>query len=136
MKKILFLINYPTPYQIQFFNSLKKIFKIKVIFLGKKLVNYNFKLKKNNYSLFLENSKDKIAFINKNFKDFNPDAVIIGGYKLGYSKYLSKLSSLNKTKVIYWLEKINFKNNFKEIMVRFALNFFFKKCRWHFGGWK
>ena len=107
---------------------MKKIFKIKVIFLGKKLVNYNFKLKKNNYSLFLENSKDKIAFINKNFKDFNPDAVIIGGYKLIYSKYLSKLSSLNKTKVIYWLEKINFKNNFKEIMVRFALNFFLKNA--------
>ncbi len=128
MKKILFLINYPTPYQIQFFKSLKKIFKIKVIFLGKKLKNYNFKLKKNNFSLFLENANDKISIINKNFKSLDPDAVIIGGYKLKYSKYLSKLSSSNKTKVIYWLEKINFKNNFKGIMVRFALNFFLKNA--------
>ena len=128
MKKILFLINYPTPYQAQFFNSLKKIFEIKVIFIGKKLKNYNFKLKRNNFSLFLGNSKNNIMLINKNFKIFNPDTVIIGGYKVRYSKYLSKLSITNKTKIIYWLEKINFKNNLKKILVRFALNFFLKNA--------
>ena len=46
MKKILFLINYPTPYQIQFFNKLKEYFNIKVLFLYRKLDNYKFILKK------------------------------------------------------------------------------------------
>ncbi len=126
MKKILFLINYPTPYQIQFFDTLKKIFKIKVIFIGKKLRNYNFKLIKNNYSEILENSKDKLKLIDKIFKDLNPNTVIIGGYKLKYSKYLSQISIRNNTKIIYWLEKINLKNKAKQIMVHFALKFFLR----------
>ena len=57
MTKILFFINSPTPYQLQFFDSLQSVMDLKVIFHEKNLSNYDFKFKKKKYDFFLENSK-------------------------------------------------------------------------------
>ena len=63
MTKVLFFINSPTPYQLEFFEYLSKIINLKVIFHDKKLKNYNFTYNKKNYLHFLNGSKKKKNFI-------------------------------------------------------------------------
>ena len=45
-KKILFIINTVTPYQLDFFNKLSKYVNLRVIFHSKNYVNYKFNFKK------------------------------------------------------------------------------------------
>ncbi len=44
--KILFFINTPTSYQLDFFSELKKFCNLKIIFYSKNYTNYKFDIKK------------------------------------------------------------------------------------------
>jgi glycosyltransferase involved in cell wall biosynthesis len=109
--KILFFIDSPSNYQLNFFEDLKKKHDIFVIYKNKYSNNHKLKIKKEKWILFLKNKK--ILFIDKILKKFNPKLIIIGGYKLNIkSSYINK----NKIKKFYWLERVNEGNKIKNII--------------------
>ena len=76
-KKILFVINTVSPYQLDFFNKLNKYVNLKLIFHIRNYVNYKLNL------------------------------VIFGGYRLPHnSKFISFIKN-KKIQFFYWLEKLN-----------------------------
>jgi hypothetical protein len=112
--KILFFIDSPSNYQLNFFEDLKKKHDIFVIYKNKYSNNHKLKIKKEKWILFLKNKK--ILFIDKILKKFNPKLIIIGGYKLNIkSSYINK----NKIKKFYWLERVNEKNKIKRYHMDF-----------------
>ena len=114
--KILFFIDSPSNYQLNFFEDLKKKHDIFVIYKNKYSNNHKLKIKKEKWILFLKNKK--ILFIDKILKKFNPKLIIIGGYKLNIkSSYINK----NKIKKFYWLERVNEGNKIKNIIVNIRL---------------
>jgi len=109
--KILFFIDSPSNYQLNFFEDLKKKHDIFVIYKNKYSNNHKLKIKKKKWIFFLKNKK--ILFIDKILKKFNPKLIIIGGYKLDIkSSYINK----NKIKKFYWLERVNESNKIKSII--------------------
>ncbi len=128
MTKILFFINSPTPYQLQFFDSLRSIIDLKVIFHEKNLSNYNFKFKKKKYAFFLENSKkNKKKYIESFIKKHEPKFIVFGGYKLKYTYLITKICKNKNIKFLFWLEKINFKNKIKRAILDIYFNLYLKK---------
>ena len=123
MKKIIFIINYPTPYQIEFFDEMSKVCKLKIIFLERRLKNYNFKFSNRKYVKFPKSDKSSILKIIENFK---PDFVILGGYKLNYTKKILKLCTNLNFKYLFWMEKIEFKNFIKKIIIKNYFRYFLK----------
>ncbi len=128
MKKVLFFINSPTPYQLEFFEYLSKIINLKVIFHDKKLKNYNFTYNKKNYLLFLNGSKiKKKFFINSLIERFKPDFIIFGGYKLNFTSFIINICNVKGIKFLFWLEKIYFKNSLKKILLNLYFKLYLKK---------
>lgn len=123
--KIIFYINYPTPYQIEFFDEINKICDLKVIFLNKKLKNYNFIFSNRKYVFFVKNNYN---FITNTIKKFKPNFLILGGYKLKYTKTILGLCTKNNYKYLFWLEKIEFKNIVKKIILKNYFKYLLKKC--------
>lgn len=124
-KKIIFFINHPTPYQIEFFDEMNKICTLKVIFLEKKLKNYNFSF---NTRKYVEYSNFNKNIIFKSIKKFNPQFIIIGGYKLNYTRSIINLCSKNKINYLFWLEKINLDSYYKKIILNNYFKYFLKNC--------
>lgn len=123
MKKIIFIINYPTPYQIEFFDEMNKICHLKIIFLDKRLKNYNFIFSQRKYVSYLKNDKNSILEIIENFK---PHFVILGGYKLNYTKKILKLCTNLNFRYLFWMEKIEFKNFIKKIVIKSYFKYFLR----------
>jgi len=127
MKKIniVFIINTPTAYQVDFFNELKNIANIHIFFLSKKYHNYNFDIKKFKYFSILQDdlkSKDKIVnFIKKN----NTDFVILGGYKIFEIKFIRNINT--NIKILMWLERFNNDEILKSIIRYIYLKIHLKK---------
>ena len=89
-KKILFIINTVTPYQLDFFNKLGKYVNLRVIFHSKKYSNYkfNFKQKKNHF--FLSSQINQVEYFYNFINSFKPNLVIFGGYRLPHNfKFIS-----------------------------------------------
>ncbi|WP_440679465.1 glycosyltransferase [Candidatus Pelagibacter sp. HIMB1517] len=99
--KILFYSNTLTPYQIDFLKELNKFHKILSIFTEKTLKNNEWKFT-TKYFPILKNKKFKE--IKEKINNFDPDIVIIGGYKLKYIFRINFFFLFKKTKIIYWLE--------------------------------
>ena len=109
--KLLFYINSPSNYQFDFFEELKKKHDIFVIYQNKYSDNFKLNIKKKSWFFFLNNKKKLL--LNKILEKFNPQLVIIGGYKLDIkSRYIIK----NKIKKFYWLERVNENNKIKNII--------------------
>ena len=109
--KILFFINSPSNYQLDFFEELKKKHDVCVIYLNKYSTNHTLRIKKKEWIFFL--NKKKNLLVDKILKKFNPKLIIIGGYKLNIkSSYINK----NKIKKLYWLERVNEGNKIKNII--------------------
>lgn len=120
-KKIILLINTVTPYQIDFFESLRKKVNLKVIFYDKKYKNYKFNFKKKNYQIFLNPKKDSLKDILIEIKKFKPNLIIFGGYRLKHSSKIITYLKEGDIKFYYWLENLNKKNFFKYKLVNFLI---------------
>ena len=106
-KKIIILINTITPYQLDFFESLKKKINLKIIFYSKNYINYNFKFKKKKYHVLLNEKKDPLKTIFREINQFNPDLIIFGGYRLKFSSKIITVLKDRKIPFLYWLENLD-----------------------------
>ena len=117
--KILFYLHSPATYHFDFFLKLKKNNKIHVIYENRFINNFFWKFKKYQWIHYLKksNGKKKIKNI---LKSINPDKLIIGGYKMKYES----IFQINATyKVFYWLERLNNKNIFKNLIRHLVLQY-------------
>ena len=120
-KKIIILINTVTPYQIDFFESLRQKVNLKVIFYNKNYKNYKFNFKKRNYQIFLNPAKNSLQDILTEIKKFKPNLIIFGGYRLKYSSKIITYLKESNINFYYWLENLNKKNYFKYKLVNFLI---------------
>jgi glycosyltransferase involved in cell wall biosynthesis len=106
MKKILFLSNIPTPYQIDFFEEVEKYCRVSTIFLADRELNRDWILLRKPWISILNSYKGRSAWKNLlgNIKKFQPNQVLIGGYSLPLSLRLRFYCFLHKIPVYYWLE--------------------------------
>jgi glycosyltransferase involved in cell wall biosynthesis len=113
--KILFYINSPSSYQFDFFESLKnQKINFHVVYQNKEIKNFKWKLKKNNWSTYLDKKNLKYEFIEL-VKKINPNIIVLGGYNLKLNYLLKKFPDLKK---IFWLERVNESNFIKSIIRR------------------
>lgn len=100
-KKILITLNTYTHYQLDFYISLKKYFKVKIYFLNLEYENYKFKFNDNKDFYYSKNILLKKLLIKE-----NPDYLIFGGIKHSKLLNLNKDLKSSKIKYLFWLEKI------------------------------
>ena len=116
--KILFFINTVTSYQKNFFKFLNFFFTVRVVFYSRFYQNYNFEIPNERKFTFIDNvnnPKKKIFLILKNFK---PNFVILGGYRLRYNSFIIKNIKKKNIKYFFWLERINSKKKIKLIIMK------------------
>lgn len=114
--KILFYINSPTTYQIDFFKELKKKNEVFVVYKNFLSENNNLKLKKLSWMIFPKKIND--LFFEKLIKKIKPELLIIGGYKLKINDSIIKKNDIKK---FYWLERVNNQNKYKKIIRSYYL---------------
>ena len=119
-KKVIFIINTVTPYQIDFFEKLANYVDLNVIFYNKNYKNYNFNFKKKKNHFFLSHKKKPVEFFYKFIQKINPDLVIFGGYRLKYNSRF--ISCIKKIKFFYWLEKLNERNYIKYKVTKYLIS--------------
>lgn len=119
--KILFFINTPTSYQLDFFSELKKFCNLKIIFYSKNYTNYKFDIKKQKNFFFLEDKPQPIFQIKKIIYNFKPDFTIIGGYRLKYLNKIIQFTKANNKKYFFWLERINPAKKLKFKLVNYLI---------------
>lgn len=121
--KILFYLHSPATYHFDFFLKLKKKNTISVIYENTKINNFYWKFRKYKWVYFLNKSNPK-KNIESILKKENPDKLIIGGYKMNFES----IFLINKNyQIIYWLERLNKKNIFKNFIRQFLLRYKLKK---------
>ena len=120
-KKIIILLNTITPYQLDFFEELKKKVELKIIFYSKNYNNYKFNFKKEKNHIFLDQTQNILKTILLNINNFNPDLVIVGGYRLKYSLQIVRLFQKKKINFFYWLENLNKNNLIKYNIVKLLI---------------
>lgn len=112
--KIIFFINAYSDYLNDFISSIKLFFDIKVI-----LINVN---TKNTYYKNLNNKKiyktKRDYNLTKELTKYEPDFVIIGGYRHKFVSKLINICNEKNIKYLFWMERINLNFYFK--------SFFFK----------
>ncbi len=121
-KKVIFIINTVTPYQIDFFEKLANYVDLNVIFYSKNYQNYNFNFKKKKNHFFLCHKKKPVDFFCKFIQKVNPDLVIFGGYRLKYNSRFISYIKKKKIKFFYWLEKLNERNYLKYKFTKYLIS--------------
>ena len=101
--KLIFFINTYSDYLGDFISSIKFLFDIKVI-----LLNLNTK------NTYYKNLTDKEIYhtkcdynVIKEFKKYDPDFVIIGGYRNKFVSELINICTEKNIKYLFWMERIN-----------------------------
>ena len=122
--KILFYLHSPATYHFDFFFKLKNNNEIYVIYENHSIKNFFWKFKKYKWVYFLKkkNPKKKIQNI---LKSITPDKLIIGGYNMKYESFFK--INLNY-KLFYWLERLNEKNVYKNLIRHLVLKFKLKNA--------
>jgi glycosyltransferase involved in cell wall biosynthesis len=120
--RILFYLNSPTTYQLNFFENLKKKKEVFVLYKNNFSQNHKLKFKKKKWMFFLR--RDNKLYIKTILKKINPNIIVIGGYKLNILDiYLNK-----KIKKFFWLERVNNKNIIKNLIRNVYIKIKLKKA--------
>jgi glycosyltransferase involved in cell wall biosynthesis len=98
-KKIFFYSTFLSPYQEDFCKKINNTTKLKAVFINKNINNYE--IKKNNY-LWLNYLGNKNIY--KIINEFDPDLIIIGGYKIRSIFQIVFLCLKKKIPYCLWLE--------------------------------
>ncbi|PIP92424.1 MAG: hypothetical protein COW00_00855 [Bdellovibrio sp. CG12_big_fil_rev_8_21_14_0_65_39_13] len=124
-KKILFYSNVPTPYQIDFLSELSIKNDVQAFFLWEKVENLSWNssgekfVRVFKYGATQREKREVLEAI----KDFSPDFIIIGGYRLPLVLRILKYCRKNRVRSSFWLEK--------PLPSKFIKGFF-KKIYWIF----
>lgn len=107
MPRILFLSNIPTPYQIDFFNTLSTLTSVKGVFLWEKQSNHDWAINHPHWLHILKYQDSSSAWskLRSILDEFEPDTVIVGGYRLPLAHHLKWHAFQKRWKFYYWLEK-------------------------------
>lgn len=106
-----------TSYQINFFDSLNKLAKIKVIYFSKKYKNYKLEKYKRSYLKYIHSKKDlKNIILNE-----KPKNIIIGGYKIKNFNVIKSNLEKNISKYYFWLERLEEERKFKNFILTFLI---------------
>lgn len=105
--KILLLSNIPSPYQLDFFDTLSKKTPVLAVFINDKESNRDWVLGKKKWIKILDdltlNSKWKSLKII--LDQFKPDNILVGGYSLPLSIRIKIYSFKKNINYFYWLEQ-------------------------------
>lgn len=107
MAKVLFLSNIPTPYQLDFLDSLAALHEIRAVFLWGAGQNLDWQLGERDWIEVLghhqwaETTRRLVTLLH----EVRPDAIMIGGYRLPFAKLVKWWGAFQGAKVAYWLEK-------------------------------
>ncbi len=107
-KKLVILTNMPSPYQVDFFNTLSAHIKLKVIYAQKSLKERKWKYEGNikHPHTFLSGSFIKRVSQLKKLSDEKDTVYIVSGYDIPEFIYFMTLLSKRKRKWLFWGEKI------------------------------
>jgi glycosyltransferase involved in cell wall biosynthesis len=114
---ILFYHEIITSYQIDFFDSLNKLKKIKVIYFSKKYKNYNLQKYKRDYLQYIHSKNE----LKKIIANENPKNIIIGGYKLKHFNIIKKSLKKGISKYFFWLERLEEDRKIKNFILSFLI---------------
>jgi glycosyltransferase involved in cell wall biosynthesis len=106
-KRILFLSNLPTPYQIDFLEELSALTDIRAVFLYSSEANRDWTLRSHSWMNVLNKNDlgSKWKDLLLELSEFKPDCVIVGGYKLPLANRIKLYCWKNAVQYFYWLEK-------------------------------
>lgn len=107
MSRILFLSNIPTPYQLDFLDSLAELHEIRAVFLWGNEQNRDWILGNRFWMEILESGRRGTA--GRRFAEilheFRPDAILVGGYRLPFLNLIRRNAKQMGSRIAYWLEK-------------------------------
>lgn len=103
--KILFFINTVTSYQKNFFKFLNLFFTVRIVFYSRFYQNYNFKIPNNRKFTFIDNFNNPKKIIFLILKNFKPNFVILGGYRLRYNSFVIKNIKKKKLNIFFGLKE-------------------------------
>lgn len=105
--RILFLSNIPTPYQIDFFDEVGKSVEVMAVFLWGREKNRDWVLENKPWIKVLGGGGKGPTWrdLKHILMEFEPDHVLVGGYKFPFSLRVKLHSLLHGIKFHYWLEK-------------------------------
>lgn len=112
--KIVFYLNSPTSYQLDFFYELRKYYDIYVLYKNKFSQNHRLRIKKKKWIFFLRNNQ--LNQIKNKIKNIKPHVLVIGGYKMNID------INIKNIKKFFWLERVDTQKKIKN----FLRNIFFK----------
>jgi glycosyltransferase involved in cell wall biosynthesis len=106
MKKLLFLSNIPTPYQIDFLEVLSRSLNITAVFLRSHEPNRDWHLLNKPWLHVLAKNGEEPKWVEllRLLKESDPSDVLIGGYKIPFAIKLSMYCFSHGIRYHYWLE--------------------------------
>ena len=108
--KIVFYLNSPTSYQLDFFYELRKYYDIYVLYKNKFSQNHSLRIKKKKWIFFLRNNQ--LNQIKNKIKNIKPHVLVMGGYKMNL-----QIKDQN-IKKFFWLERLDSNRNKLKIFLR------------------
>jgi glycosyltransferase involved in cell wall biosynthesis len=106
-KRILLLSNLPTPYQLDFLEHLSKSAEIRAVFLSSREANRDWALQSRPWMRVLKDGDSAVQWneLLSGLAEFEPDHVIVGGYRLPLANKLKWFCWRRRIQYFYWLEK-------------------------------
>lgn len=106
-KRLLFLSNLPTPYQLDFLDRLATQCDVRALFLWSRETNRDWTLGERPWLrvLGVDGGKPSWERLAAELKEFMPDAVVVGGYRLPLANRLKWQCFRDRVSYFYWLEK-------------------------------
>lgn len=106
-KRVLFLSNLPTPYQLDYLEQLSRSVEVRAVFLSSSEANRNWKLQSRAWMRVLKEGgvAAKWSDTLSELAEFKPSHVIVGGYRLPLANRLKWYCWRNSVQYFYWLEK-------------------------------
>ncbi len=113
--KLIFFINAYSDYLDDFISSIKFFFEIKVVLMKLNTKNTDYK-NLTNKKIYITKGDFNVK---KGLTKYDPDFVIIGGYRHKHASELINICTEKNIKYLFWMERINFNFYFKSFLFKF-----------------
>lgn len=104
--RIFFLSNIPTPYQVDFWNSIRQYALVSTVFLSENEPNRDWHFHLPEWaSIISPRSPNASHLLLSHLAEFRPDVIVVGGYRLPLIWQSLFFAWRNHVRFFYWLEK-------------------------------